>query len=61
MSAADVCLAAMVKMSRKVQSGNAQNNGCVDRLSLALALRNDKDERIEQAVEEMTNQVWSQL
>ncbi len=37
------------------------NNGCVDRLSLALALRNDKDERIEQAVEEMTNQVWRNI
>ncbi|MBQ9416662.1 MAG: MarR family transcriptional regulator [Clostridia bacterium] len=31
---------------------------CVDRLSLALALQDDKDERTEEAVEEMLAQVW---
>ena len=33
----------------------------VDRLSLALALREDKDERIEQAVEEMLDGVWREI
>lgn len=34
--------------------------GRVDRLSLALALRGDKDERVEEAVEEMLDEVWSE-
>lgn len=34
---------------------------CVDRLSLALALQNDKDERTEEAVEEMLAQVWRDM
>lgn len=34
---------------------------CVDRLSLALALREDHDERIEQAVDEMLMQVWRDI
>ena len=34
---------------------------CVDRLSLALALREDRDERIEEAVEEMLVQVWRDI
>lgn len=34
---------------------------CVDRLSLALALREDRDERIEQAVDEMLMQVWRDI
>lgn len=37
------------------------SDGCVDRLSLALALRDDKDERVEDAVEEMLNQVWRDI
>ena len=38
---------------RKLSGGN-----CVDKLSLALALSADKDERIEKAVEEMLTSVW---
>lgn len=34
---------------------------CVDRLSLAIALRNDPDERIETAIEEMLAQVWEEI
>lgn len=34
---------------------------CVDRLSLALALLKDRDERIEQAVDEMLIQVWRDI
>ena len=34
---------------------------CVDRLSLALTLQNDKDERTEEAVEEMLAQVWRNI
>jgi DNA-binding MarR family transcriptional regulator len=34
---------------------------CVDRLSLALALSADKDERIEEAVEEMLTSVWREI
>lgn len=37
------------------------DDGCVDRLSLALALRDNKDERVEEAVEEMTAQVWRSI
>ena len=33
----------------------------VDRLSLALALRDDEDERIEEAVEEMLDGVWREI
>ena len=38
---------------RKLSGGT-----CVDKLSLALSLREDRDERIEEAVEEMLNSVW---
>ncbi len=34
---------------------------CVDRLSLALLLREDRDERIEEAVEEMLTEVWREI
>lgn len=34
---------------------------CVDRLSLALALRGDRDERVEEAVDEMLMQVWRDI
>ncbi len=36
-------------------------DGCVDRLSLSLALRDDKDERVEEAVEEMMDHVWRNI
>ena len=41
---------------RKLACGN-----CVDKLSLALALSADRDERIEEAVEEMLTSVWEEL
>ena len=41
---------------KKLASGT-----CVDRLSLALALQSDKDERTEEAVEEMLTQVWRDI
>ncbi len=41
---------------RKLTAGN-----CVDRLSLALALNKDRDERVEKAVEEMLEQVWRDI
>ena len=34
---------------------------CVDKLSLALALREDRDERIEEAVQQMLDEVWEEL
>lgn len=37
------------------------NSNCVDRLSLALALREDRDERVEEAVEEMLNDLWREI
>lgn len=40
---------------------NLQVEDCVDRLSLALALREDRDERIEEAVEEMLSDVWREI
>ena len=33
----------------------------VDELSLALALREDADERVEEAVEEMLNELWRKI
>lgn len=33
----------------------------VDRLSLALALRDDRDERVEETVEDMLNQLWREI
>ena len=33
----------------------------VDELSLALALREDADERVEEAVEEMLNNLWRKI
>ncbi len=38
--------------------GKLADGTCVDRLSLALALREDRDERTEEAVEEMLAAVW---
>ena len=36
-------------------------DNCVDRLSLALSLNGDRDERVEAAVEEMLGQVWREI
>ncbi len=33
----------------------------VDELSLALSLREDADERVEEAVEEMLNNLWRKI
>ncbi len=41
---------------RKLTRGN-----CVDKLSLALALSTDKDERVEEAIEEMMIRVWEEI
>ena len=41
---------------KKLAAGNS-----VDRLSLALALDKDRDERVEEAVEEMLEQVWRDI
>lgn len=41
---------------RKLSADN-----CVDRLSLALALSDDRDERVEEAIEEMLEQVWRDI
>ena len=41
---------------RKLSGGD-----CADRLSLALSLRDDRDERVEAAVEEMLEQVWREI
>ncbi len=41
--------------------GKLSNGESVDRLSLALALREDTDERIEEAVEEMLADVWREI
>lgn len=34
---------------------------CVDRISLVLALKDDRDERVEEALEEMLKQVWRNI
>lgn len=41
---------------RKLSDGN-----CVDRLSLALAFNAERDERVEEAVEELLEQVWEDI
>ena len=41
---------------RKLSTRNA-----VDKLSLALALREDADERVEEAVEEMLKELWRKI
>ena len=41
---------------KKLAAGNS-----IDRLSLALALDKDRDERVEEAVEEMLEQVWRDI
>ncbi len=37
------------------------NGRCVDELSLALSLREDQDERIEEAIEDMLRKVWRDI
>ena len=37
------------------------NRKCVDEPSLALALNEDSDERVEEAVEEMLNDLWRRI
>ena len=37
------------------------NGDVVDELSLALALREDTDERVEEAVKEMLNELWRKI
>ena len=37
------------------------NGSVVDELSLALALREDADERVEEAVEEMLDNLWRRI
>ncbi len=41
--------------------GKLTAGGCVDKLSLALALRGEGDERVEEAVEDMLEQVWRDI
>lgn len=41
--------------------GKLSDGKCVDRLSLALALRKDKDERTEEAVDELLQDVWRDI
>lgn len=63
------------KSSRKLQNSDEQfavefwrydpkklsEGDCVDRLSLSLTLQEDRDERIEKAVDEMLMQVWRDI
>ncbi|MBQ8304597.1 MAG: MarR family transcriptional regulator [Blautia sp.] len=56
-SADDQCAVELWRYDpRKLSGGN-----CVDKLSLALALSADKDERIEESVEEMLTSLWEEL
>lgn len=41
--------------------GKLASNGIIDRLSLALALSQEKDERIETAVEELLEKAWEEI
>lgn len=56
-SADDQCAVELWRYDpKKLSTGN-----CVDRLSLALALSDDRDERIEKAVEEILADLWEEL
>jgi hypothetical protein len=41
--------------------GKLSEDSCVDRLSLALSLSGDRDERVEASVDEMLGQVWRDI
>ena len=56
-NANDQCAVELWRYDPKKLTGGT----CVDRLSLALALQNDKDERTEEAIEEMLAQVWRDI
>lgn len=56
-STEDQCAVELWRYDPRKLSGN----NCVDRLSLALALNDDKDERIEEAVQEMLTGVWEKI
>ena len=45
----------------EIQSTKLSTRNIVDELSLALALREDADERVEEAVEEMLNELWRKI
>ena len=47
--------------NKLAKSDGAANAERVDRLSLALALKDNRDERIEEAVEEMLDSVWREI
>lgn len=53
----DQCAVELWRYDPKRLTGGA----CVDRLSLALALQNDKDERIEDAVDKMLTRLWREI
>lgn len=55
-SEAQVCVEMWRYNPRKLSKGNI-----VDELSLALALREDTDERVEEAVKEMLNELWRKI
>ena len=40
---------------------NLSTRNTVDELSLAMALREDADERVEEAVEKMLNELWRKI
>ncbi len=54
---ADQCAVELWRYDPKKLTGGTS----VDRLSLAIALQNDKDERTEEAIEEMLAQLWSEI
>lgn len=53
----DQCAVELWRYDPKKLTGGA----CVDRLSLALALQNDKDERTEDAVDKMLTRLWREI
>lgn len=53
-STEDQCAVELWRYNPNILTGGR----CVDRLSLAISLSTDKDERVEEAVEEMLSDVW---
>ncbi len=57
LDSADQCALQLWRYDPRILAGGKS----VDRLSLALSLQGDKDERVEQSTEEMLNQVWREI
>ena len=56
-NSSEQCAVELWRYDPRILSGGK----CVDRLSLALALAGDKDERVEETIEEMLEDLWREI